>query len=155
MESRFQANSFTIGIAMSLMSLVTAICSSQLGKIRKKATSQSLLYLSSLGYAISLVILSFAADWIMLITAIILFGIAHGVFIPNIQTALVGMAPLSERAAFMSVNSMVLRIGQTLGPIVAALFYINQSIQPVFWLSAIMALLMIVIIKTMVGELER
>lgn len=155
MESRFQANSFTIGIAMSLMSLVTAICSSQLGKIRKKATSHSLLYLSSLGYAISLVILSFAADWIMLITAIILFGIAHGVFIPNIQTALVGMAPLSERAAFMSVNSMGIRIGQTLGPIVAALFYINQSIQPVFWLSAIMALLMIVIIKTMVGELER
>lgn len=155
MESRFQANSFTIGIAMSLMSLVTAICSSQLGKIRKKATSHSLLYLSSLGYAISLVILSFAADWIMLITAIILFGIAHGVFIPNIQIALVGMAPLSERAAFMSVNSMGIRIGQTLGPIVAALFYINQSIQPVFWLSAIMALLMIVIIKTMVGELER
>ncbi len=155
MESRFQANSLTIGITMSLMSITTAICSSQLGKIRKKATSQSLLYISSFLYAISLVILSFASGWIMLITAIILFGIAHGVFIPNIQTALVGMAPLSERAAFMSVNSMVLRIGQTLGPIVAALFYINQSIQPVFLLSAIIPLLMIVIIKTMVGELEQ
>lgn len=155
MDHRFQANSLTIGITMSLMSLVTAICSSQLVKIRKMVTSQSLLYLSSLGYAISLLILSFAEGWIMLIIAIIFFGIAHGVFIPNIQTALVGMAPLTERAAFMSVNSMVLRIGQTLGPIVAALFYINQSIQPVFWVSAIMALLMIVIIKTMVGELEQ
>ena len=37
MESRFQANSLTIGITMSLMSITTAICSSQLGKIRKKA----------------------------------------------------------------------------------------------------------------------
>ena len=90
----------------------------------------------------------------MLIIAISFLGIAHGLFIPNIQTALVGMAPLSERAAFMSVNSMVLRIGQTLGPIVAALFYINQSIQLVFWLSAIIPILMIIIIKTMVGELE-
>jgi ACDE family multidrug resistance protein len=154
MEARFQANSLVIGITMSLMSLTTAISSSQLAEVRKRVTSHTLLYLSSLGYAISLVILSFAAGWIMLIIAISLFGLAHGFFIPNIQTAFVGMAPLSERAAFMSVNSMVLRIGQTLGPIVAALFYINQNIQPVFLLSAIIALLMIVIIKTMVGKID-
>ncbi|MFC1760423.1 MFS transporter, partial [Candidatus Neomarinimicrobiota bacterium] len=154
MEARFQANSLVIGITMSLMSLTTALSSSQLAEVRKRVTSHTLLYLSSLGYAISLVILSFAADWIMLIIAISLFGLAHGFFIPNIQTVFVGMAPLSERAAFMSVNSMVLRIGQTLGPIVAALFYINQNIQPVFLLSAIIALLMIVIIKTMVGKID-
>ncbi len=154
MEARFHANSLVIGITMSLMSLTTAISSSQLAEVRKRVTSHTLLYLSSLGYAISLVILSFAAGWIMLIIAISLFGLAHGFFIPNIQTAFVGMAPLSERAAFMSVNSMVLRIGQTLGPIVAALFYINQNIQPVFLLSAIIALLMIVIIKTMVGKID-
>ena len=154
MESRFQANSLVIGITMSLMSLTTAISSSQLAKARKRVTSHTLLYLSSLGYAISLVILSFAVGWIMLIIAISLFGIAHGFFIPNIQTALVGMAPLSERAAFMSVNSLVLRIGQTLGPIVAALFYINQNIQSVFLLSAIIALVMIVIIKTLVGKID-
>jgi MFS family permease len=154
MEARFQANSLVIGITMSLMSLTTAISSSQLAEVRKRVTSHTLLYLSSLGYAISLVILSFAAGWIMLIIAISLFGLAHGFFIPNIQTAFVGMAPLSERAAFMSVNSMVLRIGQTLGPIVAALFYINQNIQPVFLLSSIIALLMIVIIKTMVGKID-
>ena len=155
MESRLQARSMIIGLSMSLMSLVTAICSSQLVKIRKKANSKTLLYLSSSLYAISLVILSYATDWVTLIVAILLFGIAQGLFIPNIQTALVGMAPLSERAAFMSVNSMVLRIGQTLGPIVAALFYINQNIQPVLWLSAIIPLIMIIIIKTMVGELEQ
>jgi len=154
METRFQANSLVIGITMSLMSLTTAISSSQLAKARKRVTSHTLLYLSSLGYAISLVILSFAVGWIMLIIAISLFGIAHGFFIPNIQTALVGMAPLSERAAFMSVNSLVLRIGQTLGPIVAALFYINQNIQSVFLLSAIIALVMIVIIKTLVGKID-
>ncbi|MFC1527327.1 MFS transporter [Candidatus Neomarinimicrobiota bacterium] len=154
METRFQANSLVIGITMSLMSLTTAISSSQLAKVRKQVTFETLLYLSSLGYAISLVILYFAAGWIMLIIAISLFGIAHGLFIPNIQTALVGMAPLSERAAFMSVNSTVLRIGQTLGPIVVALFYINQNIQSVFLLSAIIALVMIVIIKTLVGKID-
>jgi ACDE family multidrug resistance protein len=120
-----------------------------------KLKAHTLLYLSSVGYAASLLILSFASGWVMLLTAILLFGGAHGFFIPNIQTALVAMAPLSERAAFMSVNGMVLRIGQTLGPMVAALFYINRNLQPVFWLTAILALLMIVIIKTMVGNLEQ
>ena len=152
MEARFEANSLVIGIIMSLMSLTTAICSSQLGKLRKKLSSQTLLYISSFLYAISLVILSIAWDWLMLIIAILLFGIAHGFFIPNIQTILVGLAPTSERGAFMSVNGMVLRIGQTLGPIVAALFYINQNIQPVFWLSSIIAILMIITVKIMVGK---
>lgn len=155
MEARFQANSLIIGITMSLMSVTTAICSSLLGRIRMKVSSHTMFYLSSFGYASSLMFLSIASGWVMLIIAILLFGAAHGFFIPNIQTALVGMAPLSERAAFMSVNGMVLRIGQTLGPVVAALLYINQNIQPVFWLSAIIALLMIVIIKTMVGDLEK
>jgi ACDE family multidrug resistance protein len=154
MEYRFQSDSFTIGIAMSLMSVTTAICSSQLGRIRKVITSQNLLYLSSVVYILSLTALAFASNWVLLILGVVLFGVAHGFFLPNIQSALVGMAPISERAAFMSINSMVLRIGQTIGPVAASLFYINQSLQLVFLLTAIIALLMIIIIKTMVGKLE-
>lgn len=154
LESRFQSDSFTIGIAMSLMSVTTAICSSQLGRIRKVITSQNLLYLSSVVYILSLTALAFASNWGLIILGVLLFGVAHGFFLPNIQSALVGMAPISERAAFMSINSMVLRIGQTIGPVAASLFYINQSLQLVFLLTAIIALLMIIIIKTMVGKLE-
>ena len=54
----------------------------------------------------------------------------------------------------MSINSMVLRIGQTLGPVVAALFYIQQSLQPVFLLSAGIALLMIIIVWVLVRDLD-
>lgn len=154
MEARFQANALMIGFAMSLMSISTAICSSQLAAVRKFLDSQQLLYLSSVCYAISLVLLSFASSWFILILAILLFGVAQGFFIPNVQTTLVGLASLTERAAFMSVNSMVLRIGQTLGPIVAALFYFNHELGYVYLLTAGIALLMIVVVKTMVGKLE-
>lgn len=154
MKSRFQASALIIGLTMSLMSVTTAVCSSQLGKVRLKITSQKLLYLSAAFYALSLVLLSFASNWPLLVTGILVFGTAHGFFIPNIQTALVGMAPLSERAAFMSLNSMVLRIGQTLGPLVAALFYIHHDIRPVFWAMAVIALLMMVILKLMVEKPE-
>lgn len=154
MKSRFQASALIIGLTMSLMSVTTAVCSSQLGKVRLKITSQKLLYLSAAFYALSLVLLSFASNWPLLVTGILVFGTAHGFFIPNIQTALVGMAPLSERAAFMSLNSMVLRIGQTLGPLVAALFYIHHDIRPVFWAMAVIALLMMAILKLMVEKPE-
>jgi len=154
MRNRFHANALTIGLSMSLMSFTTAICSSQLAKMRKKMPAHVVLYISSAFYAISLVMLSVATNWALLAGGILMFGMAHGFFIPNIQTALVGLSPLSERAAFMSLNSMVLRIGQTLGPVLVAFFYIRQHLEPVFIFTAVLALLMMVIIRMMVGELE-
>ena len=154
LASRFQANSVVIGMTMSFMSLTTAFCSSQLGRVSNKISLQNLLYLSSLFYSLSLLVLASVSSWTILIFGVLLFGMAHGFFIPNIQTALVGFAPLSERAAFMSLNSVVLRIGQTLGPIVTSFFYINKNLRPVFWVTAIFGILMIVIIKIMVGAVE-
>jgi len=154
MEERFGADSIIIGVTMSLASVTTALFSSRLGWARKKYRAHTLLIFSSVVYTISLIVLSFAVNWPLLITAIVLFGVAHGFFLPNIQTILVGLAPLSERAAFMALNGMILRIGQTLGPVMAALFYINQNLQPVFLFSAIIGVVMVIIIKTMVGKLE-
>ncbi|MBN1597639.1 MAG: MFS transporter [Bacteroidales bacterium] len=155
MEERFNADSLIIGISMSMMSVTTAVSASQLGKIRNKIRSQKLLYSSSMLYAVSLILLSVAFNWPVLIGAIVIFGIGHGFLIPNIQTILVSLAPLSERAAFMSINSMVLRIGQTLGPLTVAFFYIDKNIQPVFWFTAFVALIMIVLIRTMVGDPDK
>ncbi|MBN1820881.1 MAG: MFS transporter, partial [Prolixibacteraceae bacterium] len=113
MEERFQANSKVIGIALSIASVTTAVFSILLGKVRKHFKPHTLMYFSSFVYMASLTVLAFAGNWFLLIIAILLFGAAHGFFIPNIQTVLVGFAPLSERAAFMALNGMVLRIGQT------------------------------------------
>ena len=50
--------------------------------------------------------------WMLLIPALI-FGIGQGMNNPSNQTILAGIAPIEYRAAFMSINGMVLRIGQT------------------------------------------
>lgn len=154
LNHRFNADTTTIGLVMSLGSIITAISSSQLGKIRIILTAQHLLYASAGLYAISMFLISLAFSWPILIIGIIAFGMGHGLLIPNLQTALVGLAPLTERAAFMSLNGMVLRIGQTIGPIIIALFYINQNLAWVFALTALLPVLMIIIIKTMVGSLD-
>jgi ACDE family multidrug resistance protein len=89
--------------------------------------------------------------YLMFIPAMI-FGFAQGINIPNIQTMLVNMAPANHRGAFMSINGMVLRIGQTLGPMGAGLFYIIGGIQFAFFGGAILTGLMVLVVLATLKE---
>jgi MFS family permease len=150
MEERMQATSLYIGLFMSGFSVVTAITSSQLKKINRLLEPKMQLYISFLLYLISMVLLAFANQWWQLFFPIIAFGLAHGMIIPGIQTLLVGFAPINERAGFMSINGMVLRIGQTTGPLFISFFYVLGGTGIAFLGGAIVAVLMLAITFLMV-----
>jgi MFS family permease len=150
MEERFGATALQIGLFMSGFSLVTAITSSQLKRINSRVTPKAQLNISFMLYLVSMLILSVASEWWHLIIPLITFGLAHGMLIPGIQTLLVGFAPLSERAGFMSINSMVLRLGQTFGPLFIGLFYTLGGTGVAFTGGAIVSLVMLVVSRFMV-----
>jgi MFS family permease len=50
-----------------------------------------------------------------------MYGFANGILIPNIQTQISILAPAEFRGAFMSINSSVLRLGQTIGPLISGI----------------------------------
>ncbi|MBS3771883.1 MAG: MFS transporter [Bacteroidales bacterium] len=152
LEENLDANALYIGLSMSAMSVSTAIVSSMLGRLRKKFSGRLLLYVSFILYGAVLALMPLIHYWALVAIAVILFGVAHGMNIPNIQTMLVGFAPIKERAAFMSVNSMVLRIGQTAGPLVTGLFFSLGGFQMAFWSGSLMALLMVGVIAFMVKQ---
>jgi MFS family permease len=152
MNERFNASPSKIGLFMTLMSLTTALSSAQLGKLRKRYSNITLFLLSSLLYLVALLMIGAGSHYALIIPGMVIFGAGHGLLIPNIQTTLVGYAQPSERAAFMSINSMVIRIGQSLGPMLVGLFYFWQDISLVFYLSAIIPVVMIGIIVTMVRK---
>lgn len=154
LKHRLNVGSAVIGGVMSLMSATTAITSSQYTRIVEKYSPYKMLFGSSVLYALSLSVFAFAGSWPFIILATLLFGLAHGTFIPNIQTMLVGLAPLSERAAFMSINGMVLRTGQSIGPVFVALFFINGKFEYLFLVCAVLALSIIFIVKTLVSPEE-
>jgi len=52
------------------------------------------------------------------------------------MTLLAGLAPTEQRAIFMSVNGMVLRTGQTLGPIIMAGVFAWGGMEWVFYTAA-------------------
>jgi len=146
LKQDYQATPLIIGLLMSFMSLTTALTSSQMGRFSRKLKKRQLLMVGTLAYAVSLLLLAGLSGWSFLVPAVLIFGIAHGLMIPTMQTLLVGLASVNERAAFMSINSMVLRIGQSLGPVLIGLFYFNRSLTGVFLAGAGCTVLILLII---------
>jgi MFS family permease len=145
MEQRFQAGSVVIGFTMTLMSLTTAVVSANLSGLLKIIRNRNLLLLSSVFYMVALFIFGWTNTWWLLIPAIIIYGLGHGSNIPNVQTMLVEMAPMKQRAGFMSLNSMVLRTGQTLGPLITGLFYSLGGLSWTFFGSMILSVMIFLI----------
>jgi MFS family permease len=152
LKERMLADSFQIGITMSTMSLTTAITSSQIGKISKKYHSRKILITAVVLYIISMLVLSHSDSWLWIIPPLLVFGLGQGLFMPTVQTMLVGFAPLKERAAFMSLNSVVLRTGQTVGPLVIGLAYGLGGLSYAYLGGALVALVMLVIILVLIPQ---
>jgi MFS family permease len=150
LSERLQATSVQIGLSMSVMSLVTAATASQLGRLNKLLKPKYLLMLGAGFYMLSMLTLLIATHWFYVGAGVILFGLGHGMMIPSIQNLLVGFASIKERAAFMSFNSMVLRIGQTIGPLVVGVFYALGGLEASFLTGAAVAFLMAGAVAAMV-----
>ncbi|GAI52700.1 unnamed protein product, partial [marine sediment metagenome] len=71
---------------------------------------------------------------------VIIFGLGGGLTMPSLQTYIAGLAPSEYRAAFMSINTTMLRLGQTLGPLVFGLVYTYANFDGVFLYGAGLAL---------------
>ncbi|MGE5394414.1 MAG: MFS transporter [Candidatus Saccharibacteria bacterium] len=152
LSERLQATSVQIGLSMSVMSLITAATASQLGRLNKWLKPKYLLVTGAGFYFLSMISLIFASCWVMVLGSVILFGLGHGILIPSIQNLLVGFASIKERAAFMSFNSMVLRIGQTMGPLIIGIFYAMGNLKGSFAAGAGVAMVMIGVIGMMVNN---
>jgi ACDE family multidrug resistance protein len=142
MADSFSASPLTIGLFISVMSLVTAFTSSQLGKLTKKFPEATLLKTTFLLYGLSIFLMPFLPKLSAFLVPAIIFGIAHGMNIPCFQTILAGLAPMEYRGAFMSLNGMVLRLGQTLGPLLMGIIFSLWGLDATFYSGAVLSGLM-------------
>jgi len=137
----FGASPFVIGLIMSSASLTTAAVASQLGRINRWLSLSTIIKLAFVIYALALVLIPLMPSlWFLLIPAIVL-GIAGGANMPSIQSLIAGIAPLEYRAAFMSINATMLRLGQTIGPPLMGLVYVYQGFNATFFAAAALALI--------------
>ena len=132
---------------LSLSSFSTAFTSAQLGKLVRRFSEVDLLKAAYVLYFISILSVPFISEvWVFLIPVVI-FGVAQGLNIPGLQTLLIHLAPEKQRAVFMSANGMVLRMGQTLGPLVIGLGLVAFGINGAFYLAAAITVLMLLVVR--------
>jgi MFS family permease len=144
LDERFDQNSFWIGIILSGSSFMTAYASSQLGKLTERFSEVNLIRTAAVLYlAIFLIIPQISNIWWFTIPVII-FGAAQGINIPSILNLLTGYADKEYRAAFLSVNWVVMRTGQALGPYLLGLVYAGISLNATFYAAAIAAGLFVI-----------
>jgi len=152
MVERFQATPGSIGLLISLSSIATALSAAQKKRTDKMLSLKYQLNLGAILFFFSMLLFSVADNYFVLIIALFAFGVGNGILLPGIQTFLVGSAPLSQRAGFMSINSMILRIGQTSGPLLIGLFYLFGGLKITFIGAAFVALSMLAISVLMLKQ---
>ena len=124
MDDAFSASGFTIGVFMSVSALATAVVASQLRRITRRFSEAMLIKASFAIFGLSLILIPFMPSLWLLLIPVLLLGIAQGINLPSILSTAAGLAPTEYRAAFMSINSSMIRLGQTVGPPIVGLFYV-------------------------------
>lgn len=141
---RFKGTSATIGLFMSLMSIVTAITSSQLQILSKLYSEKNLILYGFIGLCISFVIAGFAYNYFWLAVAIIIGGASNAINNPSLLSLLTAAAPAQYRGAIMSLNGMGLRIGQTIGPIIMAWLSAIVTVNSAFYIISGLTLVIVI-----------
>jgi ACDE family multidrug resistance protein len=136
----FGASPLLIGLVFSATSLATAVTSWRLGRLARRFSERNLVRLGFALYAVAMISIPLAPSVGLLLLPALLFGATNGISIPSILSMLTGLAPAEYRAAFMSVNAMTLRLGQTLGPVVAGLMLQVGGFAGVYYGNAILSL---------------
>ncbi|WP_069131899.1 MFS transporter [Rhodohalobacter halophilus] len=155
LDEKFAKSSLAIGVILSGSSLVTAITSAQLGKLTQRFSEKNLITTAAILYTLIFLIIPMVDNIWFFILPISLFGVAQGMNIPSILNLLTGYAPKEFRAAFLSVNWMVMRIGQAVGPYILGLVYLHISLEGTFYVTAIAGGLFVLVCLTLIRPGKR
>jgi len=121
MSERFSAPPYLIGLIVAASSLTTAFTSTQVGRLTARFSQKGLIHVSYLLYALALALVPLVPSvWLLLVPTVV-FGFAQSLNLPNSFALLNEAAPDENRGAFIALNSTILRLGQTLGPLLMGL----------------------------------
>jgi predicted MFS family arabinose efflux permease len=140
MKEKFHINTMIIGLTMSAASIGTIIGSFNLGKLSSKFSPKKLLVAAFLIYPIAFSMAYFMPAIFLFMIPVFIYGLANGILMPNIQTQISIFSPAKYRGAFMSINSSVLRLGQTIGPLISGFIITGYGNEYVFIAGIIFAL---------------
>jgi MFS family permease len=151
----FGANSLEIGIITAFSPVVSGLLATQAGRIRDHMSFRQMivvgLVLSAIGVSLNM---SMPSLWWLLLPAFIR-GIGQAVLNPSVNTLVVEFAPMDSRAAVMSLNSTMFRIGQTFGPFLFGLIYAVSGLEGVFHVGGVTLLITAIVAGFAIGDVDK
>ncbi|SDK93836.1 Predicted arabinose efflux permease, MFS family [Maridesulfovibrio ferrireducens] len=152
LNSRFEASPMMIGFVISSASFVTALAASQLGRLAKVISQPRMIAVSAFAYATAMILIPESGSALWCIIPVCFFGLGQGLNIPNSMSMLTTIAPMEQRAIFMSMNGMLLRVGQTIAPILMGLIYSGFGLESIFYAGVVIsAIVFVIAITTLKG----
>lgn len=142
MDQAFAAPPVMIGVIVSCASFLTALAASQLGRLSRKYSERQLVMFAAGTYALCFALIPAVPSLFWLIAPATLFGLGQGMNIPTVASLLAGYAQIQNRAAVMAVNGMLLRGGQTAGPLLMGGMFLLGGMKGVFASGVVLALLL-------------
>ncbi|WP_031480533.1 MFS transporter [Maridesulfovibrio frigidus] len=145
LSSRFGSSPIMIGFVISSASFVTAIAASQMGRLIHIMSQTKMIALSAFAYAAAMILLPNSSAALWCIIPVCFFGLGQGLNLPNTMSMITAIAPMEQRAIFMAINGMLLRVGQTIAPILMGLIYAGFGLDSVFYAGVVIATITFII----------
>jgi len=146
LKDRFGLSSSEIGLMISFMALTAGAMAAFLSRITKLLSMKALISAGLVAFLIGFAYIPFVDNFYVLLALLLIIGMGQGINIPTIFNILTSIAPLEHRGAFMSVNSMTTRAGQTAGPLLAGFIFALGGLQWVFWAGAATAFAFLIVL---------
>lgn len=149
--SRFKASSFVIGLIMAVTSLSTVLTTTKIRWFVRRWRERELMAAGFACYTVAMLMFPFVPALWAFIFPTFIYGFGSGINTPSAQSILVGLAPEEARAGFLSVNSTILRMGQTLGPLLMGIVIGSWGINGVFYAGALCSIAMMAMTRALLG----
>lgn len=152
LDQKFGTPAPRIGLIVSFASLVTALAAWRLGHLAARFQPRTLMTSAFFFYIVAMLGVPFMPGEWWVILPILFFGLAQGLNVPTLMATLSGMAPDGQRAVYMAANGMILRLSQTLAPMLMGAVYVGFGLHAVYWTGALCGLCMFLLLPFLGGE---
>jgi len=146
LERRFDLGAGARGAMLSVPAISASLVAFNLGRITIWFRRPLVLTSATALFVVSFALMGLATTLVLVAIACLLYGLGDGALIPILQDAAVTAAPTEQRAAVVAVWVGFSRLGQTVGPLVAAVIFGLASTTAALYAGAMLAAALLVVI---------
>ncbi|MEF8771070.1 MFS transporter [Halodesulfurarchaeum sp.] len=106
-----------LGIIISVVSVSNAVIAARYGRLQAITSMNALIIVGFVLNGVALLGVRIASSPLHIAVLLIVYGAGFGLIMPSLNSAIVNIATADQRASMLGVNTSVLRLGQTLGPL--------------------------------------